>query len=293
MALHRLYGLIVQADRALPAPAAEGVPDITITTHTARKPGRAPANPHGYSYELQDDGSIHVSWSELFDFVVNADGSHIDVHSSPARDQEPAYTYLISQVISVALLQKHIESLHASAIGIDGRAIALLGESGRGKSTLTAHLLQSGAQLITDDLLVLSEEEGIYFAVPGASRIKLEPAAAAALRLPWPHTPMLDGSGKDVWFVPQTSCASGNTPLAHICILEPGAENAKLETLNAADATRALLGATFNPLHTEPQRLQQLLIAGERLVRAVPVLRLSVPRSLARLPDVSALLQLL
>ncbi|HEY0672616.1 MAG TPA: hypothetical protein VGD27_10130 [Longimicrobiales bacterium] len=291
MPLHRLYGLIVQADRALPAPAAEGAPDITITTHTARKPGRLPANSRGYSYELQEDGSIHVSWSELFDFVVNADGSRIDVYSGAARDREPAYTYLVSQVISVALLQKHIESLHAGAIGINGQAIALLGESGRGKSTLTAHLLQSGAHLITDDLLVLSEESGHYFAVPGASRIKLDPAVGAALRLSWSHTPMLDSSGKDVWFVPQTSCALANTPLARICLLEPGTASVQIETMNAAEATRVLLGATFNPLHTEPERLQHLLLAAERLVRAVPVQRLSVPRSLDRLPDVSALLR--
>jgi ABC-type dipeptide/oligopeptide/nickel transport system ATPase component len=51
--------------------------------------------------------------------------------------------------------------------------VALLGESGAGKSTLAAYLLSQGAQIVTDDMLRLSEIDGGCFAEPGQPRIKL------------------------------------------------------------------------------------------------------------------------
>jgi hypothetical protein len=46
--------------------------------------------------------------------------------------------------------------LHASAVAADGRGVAIVGPSGRGKSTLAALLCASGARLISDDMLRIS-----------------------------------------------------------------------------------------------------------------------------------------
>lgn len=43
------------------------------------------------------------------------------------------------------------ETIHASCIAINGRAILLLGPSGAGKSDLTLRLIDRGAQLVSDD----------------------------------------------------------------------------------------------------------------------------------------------
>ena len=290
MHLHSLYGLVVAASRRLPAAAGSGAPDIVIHEHPHRRLSPHPPNPRGYSYATLDSGEIHVSWSELFDFVVSSDGARIDVYAEPARGTEPVYTYLISQVISVALLQQGIESLHASAVAIDGKAIVLVGDSGFGKSTLTAALLQRGALLVTDDLLVLEERDGAYDVAPGACRLKLDPATAAMLGINWPGVPMADGSGKLVYLLPESKCARAPLPLAAIVLLAPLSQRPMIEEVSLAEATRALLAATFNPLHNEPERLAALLRNAEKTARGTRIRRLHVPRDLENISSVTALI---
>jgi hypothetical protein len=48
--------------------------------------------------------------------------------------------------------------LHAAAVEIDGRAIILVGQSGAGKSSLTAWLVAQGAKYITDELTVVTPD---------------------------------------------------------------------------------------------------------------------------------------
>jgi hypothetical protein len=287
---HRLFGVTVAAPRALPAAPTDRAADIVIHEHACRRPSPEPPNPRGYAYSILDSGDVHVSWSELFDFVVSADGARIDVYADPAQNTEPVYTYLISQVISVALLQQGIESLHASAVAIDGRAIILVGDSGYGKSTLTAARLLRGAQLVTDDLLVLKEQDGAMYATPGAFRLKLAPETAAQLGLTWPGVPMADGSGKNVYVPDAAQCATADLPVGEILLLAPMAPRASREPVSLAESTRALLAATFNPLHTEPLRLARLLRNAEKTARGTRIHRLLVPRDLANINRVAELI---
>ncbi|HEX6062812.1 MAG TPA: hypothetical protein VFZ04_01270 [Longimicrobiales bacterium] len=289
MHVHRLYGLVVAASRPLPAASASGPPDIVIHEHPFRRPSSLPPNPQGYSYEKLSDGAIHVSWSDLFDFLVSEDGARIDVFADAGPQRESVYTYLITQIISVALLQKGIESLHASAVAIAGKAIVLVGDSGYGKSTLTAALIQLGAQLITDDLLVLQERAGSYEALPGARRLKLAPETAALVGIS-NGMPMMDGSGKFVYALEDSACVNSRVPVERIVLLAPLAARPLVEPVSLAEATRALLGATFNPLHTEPDRLTRLLHNAERIARGTRIVRLHVPRDLPAINRVATLI---
>ncbi|MDQ2092235.1 HPr kinase/phosphorylase [Marimonas arenosa] len=47
------------------------------------------------------------------------------------------------------------EILHASCVAIDGRAVLILGRSGRGKSALALELMALGAALVADDRVEL------------------------------------------------------------------------------------------------------------------------------------------
>lgn len=221
---------------------------------------------------------------------MSADGARIDVYAEATSQSESVYTYLITQLISVALLQKGIESLHASAVAVAGKAVVLIGDSGYGKSTLTAALVQQGAQLITDDMLVLEERDGSYQAAPGARRLKLEPETAGWLGITWNGVPMADGSGKFVYAVEENQCAASNLRVDRIVLLAPLAPRAAVEPVSGADATRAVLGATFNPLHTEPARLTRLLHNAEQIARGTRIVRLHVPRDLPAIESVVELI---
>ena len=261
----------------MPAPHTHNArADLTITESGARLTANSYVN--GFSYQITSDRTVHVSWSDLFDFTVNPNGSHITVHAGARWHHEPVYTYLIGQVLSVALLQKQIESLHASAVAIDGKAIVLLGDCGAGKSTLTAALIGAGASLITDDLLVLDRAvDDRLTAFSGARRLKLHPDTAARVGLTFDSVAMDDGSGKRVYDIPPERFIATPTPVHSVIVLRPHARVVSLTRMDSIRAVREVIAATFNPLQNDADRLRLLLDKARALVRAVPFYELAFP----------------
>ena len=67
------------------------------------------------------------------------------------------------------------ESLHASTVAIDGRAVVLSGPSGSGKSDLALRLLDRGFKLVSDDQTFFRKDNGRLIASsPPTIRGKLE-----------------------------------------------------------------------------------------------------------------------
>jgi serine kinase of HPr protein (carbohydrate metabolism regulator) len=59
-----------------------------------------------------------------------------------------------------------ILTIHASCVGIGGRAVLISGRSGSGKSDLTLRLLDRGAVLVSDDYTEVRQIEGVLTARP-------------------------------------------------------------------------------------------------------------------------------
>lgn len=68
--------------------------------------------------------------------------------------------------------QDWIASLHASTIAAGSKSVLLIGKSGQGKSTLSAHLMTSGYQLIADDITPLKLEDKKIYPYPAGISIK-------------------------------------------------------------------------------------------------------------------------
>lgn len=67
------------------------------------------------------------------------------------------------------------ESLHASTVAIDGRAVVLSGPSGSGKSDLALRLLDRAFKLVSDDQTFFRKDNGRLIAsAPPTIRGKLE-----------------------------------------------------------------------------------------------------------------------
>ncbi|MDQ8755021.1 HPr kinase/phosphatase C-terminal domain-containing protein [Sphingosinicella sp. LHD-64] len=52
------------------------------------------------------------------------------------------------------------ETVHVSAVSIDGRAVLIGGLSGRGKSDLALRLIDRGARLVSDDYTIVRRVDG-------------------------------------------------------------------------------------------------------------------------------------
>jgi hypothetical protein len=184
--------------------------------------------------------------------------------------------YLIAQVLPWAAVVRGLEVLHASAVAVGGRAIAVTGPSGAGKSTLAAAWLATGAQLVADDVLAIGTGERGPVAHPGPAILSVRPPTAALL----PDIPgrLLgeDDHGRRL----AVAGAPEPLPLGAFVFLERAATatGVTVERVRAPDPRR-LLASTFNLALRSPARLERLLDACAAIAAHVPVLEARAGRS--------------
>ena len=130
-----------------------------------------PSNDSGYQLRFHDCGQ----------FMISADLAEVQVWPDPAGSNRaaPDPHGRHRERLSVGLRGNTV--LHASAVAIDGKALAFVGQSGRGKSTLAALMCLDGAQLVTDDVLTVAGDETVICR-GGASELRLRQAAADLAR---------------------------------------------------------------------------------------------------------------
>ena len=82
--------------------------------------------------------------------------------------------FLLGVVFSALLHQRGMVPFHASALKrSNDSGFLICGRSGIGKSTITAHLLKQGYQLLSDDISVVKPEDDQVFVYPSYPFIKL------------------------------------------------------------------------------------------------------------------------
>jgi hypothetical protein len=236
-------------------------------------------------------GSSYMHWRGLGEFLVSSDGRQITCRKFAEAEMESFQVYLLGQALAFALVKQGFEPLHATTLVVKGRAVAFLGDSGFGKSSLAACFLQGGSALVTDDMLILQSRADGHVAYPGPDRIKVFPGIARRfLGKRAIGVPMNSDTGKLVIPIGGGGCAQP-LPLACIYALcgprEVHRRGAiRIEPLTAREAFINIVANTFNSAVSGADRLQRQADAAIRLVRSVPVRKLFYPRVLSQLPAV-------
>ncbi|MBI5352500.1 MAG: hypothetical protein HZB50_07680 [Chloroflexi bacterium] len=140
--------------------------------------------------------SVGVLWDKLYDFgdffiwrfAWGADfyihNERIDCHLRNPANQILVERHLISVIFALWLEQNGLPVLHASAISTDGRIAAFPSHSGNGKSTLASAFLQTGATLLTDDILPVEHIKNKYWGLSGLPQINMWPDQIAHFTAP-------------------------------------------------------------------------------------------------------------
>lgn len=89
-------------------------------------------------------------------FYSITSGTQITITPYPGADEAKIRLFLLGTCMGVLLMQRGILPLHGSAVVIDGKVYAIVGESGAGKSTLAAAFAHAGYPLMTDDVIAVS-----------------------------------------------------------------------------------------------------------------------------------------
>ena len=130
------------------------------------------------------DGGYVLRFPEMADFDVSADGAAVVCHPVPGVPDATIRHLHLNQVLPLALSKQGKLVFHASAVEVDGSAIAFAGVSGRGKSTLAASFAIAGHRFLTDDGLVVEPAEHGHVALPSHPSIRLWEDSEAALIAP-------------------------------------------------------------------------------------------------------------
>jgi hypothetical protein len=199
---------------------------------------------------------------------------------------------LLDQILPRLLAQQGHMVLHGAAVHTQGGStLLMLGDSGMGKSTLAAAFGQSGADVLSDDGVLIALHPGTAHAVHAVP-------CYAGLRL-WPDSldsVMADRAGEstamahynDKRRLLQPGLTHASYALDAIVILQPSIDaiSIELEACRGQDACIALVRNAFQLDLGDHGNLQVLLSRAADTVHGVPVLTLAYPRDYATLPRV-------
>mgnify|MGYP002780364031 CR=1 FL=1 len=123
---------------------------------------------------------FQFSWSDFGSLSIHS-GTEIVVETAPGAEFNTLRHLVGSLGIGMVLHQRRILTLHASAVEIGDRAVAIAGPKGTGKSTLSAALQNRGHRLLSDDIAALTVPPDAPPQVrPGTASINLWPDSALA-----------------------------------------------------------------------------------------------------------------
>ena len=297
--VYNLYGFRLQSQMQLACPQGQmhaSRPDVELVEYSASDVRQA-CKLGGTLVEASDfyrltrlrDGSIYLLWPGLFEFLISSDGSRIGWRNLNGTPREALQEYLLGQVLSFAMLVRGIEPLHATAVVVGGGAIAFLGDSGYGKSSLGASFVRENYPLLTDDVLVLEQRTKDLLAHPGMPRIKLFPEMSGSMFQGCEGTPMNRWTRKTIFALNARQHQASAIPLRTLYVLSPPGHLSRKVTLrkmSEREAFMSVLKNTFNDVLLSPTRLKRQFEFARSIKALVPVKALSYPRTVTALPRV-------
>ena len=296
---YSLFGLTLRSDVPLPCPEGGSPPEgahVELVESTGDQLEElcigAPASIEDDGFwrcMLHHNGAASVRWKDHFEFVVSGDGRRVLWRRLVAVPDEVLFTYLLGQVLSFCLLLRGLEPLHAAGVMVNGSAIAFLGDSGEGKSTLAAALVERGHRLLTDDVLVVQFDGSRALAHPSLARIKLTPESADAVFRGRRSVPMNRFTRKMIFPVRADQHVPCLVPLRAAYVMRSESEDSSVSIgrLEGRAGFFSVIRHTFNDSVLDAPRIRQQFAFARHLVDAVTVKTLSFPRQLAVLPELA------
>jgi hypothetical protein len=236
-------------------------------------------------YETGDDAwytgtatesGYHLRFRSCGEFLISSDLSDVQVRRDPAGPVELLPILLAGTLSAFLLTMRGATVLHASAVAIDGAALAFVGQSGRGKSTLAALMCLDGAQIVTDDVLTVDVGAAVT-CLGGASELRLRPAAAP-LAHGQPGAVTRETADERLALSAQPA-PSGSLPLGAIVVPSPSRTAVRVEVRELVPSTALFWLLAFPRIHGWRSRdvLQRDFAALSALVNRVPVYDVTIP----------------
>jgi hypothetical protein len=239
------------------------------------------------------DGVLVLEFPGKLDVVVRTADHVAELAVARGLATSTLRHLVIDQLVPHLLRADGEVVLHASAVALDGAALAFLGPSGSGKSSLAGGFVRAGAELLADDFLVVREQEGCYTTTAAYPGLRLWPDSAAHLAGdPGLLAEVADYNDKQRWAVAPRAPGT-SVPLAALLVLGDAPQDdadpvCQLGVVHGGDAFTLLYGQAFRAARSGRAGQEAELDWFVRLARRVPVVLVEHRRAYDVLPEVVA-----
>ena len=192
------------------------IKDVTVNITVEKK---AIENPTYQDYYVSLNQHEFVLDIDGVAYFYARNGTHIDVMPYAGAEHSVVELYLNGSVYGAILHQRKTLPLHGSCFNYQNRGIMICGESGAGKSSLTASFCLHGADFLTDDVTPIVFTDGMPAIWVMSDRIKLHRDSLEQLKQ---KTEGLTQLGPDwaKYYFPMESSREDTVPVHHIFVLD-------------------------------------------------------------------------
>lgn len=124
-----------------------------------------------YAFDVEE-GRVSVLFPQAGLFRIE-NGRRIQVVPWNGADPDLVRLYILGTCLGACLLQRKILPLHGSAVALNGKVYAIIGNSGAGKSTMASTLLSLGCTLLSDDIVAIAMKGSTPYVIPSYPQQKL------------------------------------------------------------------------------------------------------------------------
>lgn len=183
--MYRIFNIVLDSEILLPELPVTCESNSVIQIQVGGQSGFKGQAPNWFHEWSDSHGNISISVGRVEDdyllrfpnvaeFLIDIDSNVIQCFFDPDTSPDTIQHLLVDQVVPRILGQQGQLVVHAGCVMMpNGEAIAFLGDSGWGKSTLAASFYESGLQLLTDDCLLIDMQANKAVGIPNYAGVRL------------------------------------------------------------------------------------------------------------------------
>ncbi|HWP47150.1 MAG TPA: hypothetical protein VNM22_08325 [Candidatus Limnocylindrales bacterium] len=277
------YGLTVHSTLSLPE-LVPGEAEADVMVRLEKVAYGLPEPVDGRSHFWMTDEGIYLFYEEAGTFLIRG-GREILIDPVPGVEERVLRLFILGPALRVLLHQRGLLVFHASAVSMNGAAIAFLGGPGWGKSTTVAALYARGHGVVADDITAVEVAKDHPLVFPGFPQLKLWPEAVTALGedpgMLYSLHPHLEKRGKRITkgFSPHP------LPLRCIYVLAEG-QIPEIESIQPQETLIELIRHFYGIKLLRSSEVSSHFLRCASLAKKVAIRRLKRPRSLSSLFNV-------
>jgi HPr serine kinase-like protein len=285
---YRICGLSVVSDIVLPrliAGERDSVPQVTIRRGLV--PESLPdGDVAGPTWQIAGKRFL-LSVPNVARFLLD-NGNQIIFAPESEASTEDVPIFILGTVFGILLHQREQIVLHASAVEVNGKAVAFCGASGAGKSTLAAALAQRGYRLITDDVCAIGLSDTDPIVHSDGRQLKLWADTIEKLQLEDLRGTRVS-SRLEKFYVEPRRATNKPLPVGAIYMLREASPSylPGVERTNVVDAAVLLRNNAYRPLLVASfEQNEAYFRATAQIASRCGIFVLTRPRDFAAVPEV-------